>query len=185
MKKANENFNFILHKKYNIELLKSHVLSYTDREWLLDTTRQKDTIHHTKTQSYKISFFDFTTDFSNYTLEMNDGVDKELVEMIMPILNDMAKVYNGKAGRILLTRLSNENDITPHTDLNEYFNLTRRFHLPIITNEMVDFYVGDEMINMKEGECWEINNKRMHKVINNGSEARVHLLFDVIPGNLI
>jgi hypothetical protein len=184
-RKEDENFNFILHKKYNINKIKLHVSKYTDHEWLLNQTRQNETVHHTKTQSYFISYFELIDDFSNYVPRINEDVDPILIEMIMPIIKDMENIYNGKFGRIFLIKLPQESDITPHFDDDEYFNLTRRFHLPIITNEMVDFYVNDEVKNMKEGECWEINNRKIHKVINRSSDERVHLLFDIIPGNIL
>lgn len=185
MKKSDENFNFILHKKYDIDKIKLHINKYSDSEWLLDPLRQNETIHHTKTQTYFISYFELIDDFSGYVPKINENVDSVLVEMIMPIIKDMENLYNGKFGRILLIKLPQESDITPHFDRDEYFNLTRRFHVPIISNNLVKFSVGDETINMKEGECWEINNKRMHKVINNGTDERVHLLFDIIPGEVL
>jgi hypothetical protein len=66
MRKEDESFNFILHKKYNIDKIKSHIDKYSDYEWLLNKTRQNETIHHTKTQSYFISYFELIDDFSNY-----------------------------------------------------------------------------------------------------------------------
>ena len=185
MKKENENFNFILHKKYDINKIKSHINKYSDFEWLMNQTRQDETIHHTKTQTYFISWFELIDDFSVYVPKINENADPVLVEMIMPIIKDMENLYDGKFGRILLIKLPQESDITPHFDRDEYFNLTRRFHVPIISNNLVEFSVGDEIINMKEGECWEINNKRVHKVMNNGTDDRVHLLFDIIPGEFL
>jgi hypothetical protein len=104
----------------------------------VNQTRQNETVHHTKTQSYFISYFELIDDFSNYVPRINEDVDPILIEMIMPIIKDMENIYNGKFGRIFLIKLPQESDITPHFDDDEYFNLTRRFHLPIITNEMVD-----------------------------------------------
>lgn len=46
---------------------------------------------------------------------------------------------------------------------------------------MYFFGVGDEKINMKSGECWEINNSRTHFVDNNSETDRVHLLIDIMP----
>ena len=55
----------------------------------------------------------------------------------------------------------------------------------IITNDLIDFYVNKERKVMKEGECWEINNKKIHAVENNSNEDRVHLLFDIIPNKFL
>jgi aspartyl/asparaginyl beta-hydroxylase (cupin superfamily) len=55
--------------------------------------------------------------------------------------------------------------------------------LPIITNDEVWFTVGSESINMRPGELYEVNNRRVHSVENKGAEDRVHLILDfVLPG---
>ena len=85
--------------------------------------------------------------------------------------------------RANLVRLQSAGAITEHTDNNFSLVHSHRVHLPIITNAEVGFSVGNETINMKEGELWEINNRRLHTVNNAGSEDRVHLILDyVIPG---
>ena len=182
--KENENFSYILHNTYNISEIKNHILSYGDEEWFLDTKRQEVAVHHKKTQTYKISFFELTldNDFSNYKPEFCDYVDQKLIDLISPIIKDMENIYDGVFGRILLTKLPAGEKITPHIDiLYKYFDIARRFHVPIISNKDVFFSVDGEVKNMKEGECWEINNKKMHRVFNNSLEDRVHLLFDIIP----
>jgi len=41
--------------------------------------------------------------------------------------------------------------------------------------------VGEEKINLKKGEMWEINNsKKIHSVANNSKSNRVHLIIDWI-----
>jgi hypothetical protein len=53
-----------------------------------------------------------------------------------------------------------------------------RFHIPIITNTKVDFFLDDERIVMKEGECWYLNLSLKHKVNNFGATNRIHLVLD-------
>ena len=85
--------------------------------------------------------------------------------------------------RANLVRLQSGGTITEHTDNNFSLVHSHRVHLPIITNAEVGFMVGNKSINMKEGELWEINNRRLHSVNNAGPEDRVHLILDyVIPG---
>ena len=39
--------------------------------------------------------------------------------------------------------------------------------------------VGDEIIQMKQGEIWEIDNaNKVHSVNNDGNTDRIHLLID-------
>jgi hypothetical protein len=85
--------------------------------------------------------------------------------------------------RANLVGLKPGGEITEHTDNNFSLVHSHRLHLPIITNEEVEFTVGDETINMKEGELYEINNRHLHSVRNAASTNRVHLIMDyVIPG---
>lgn len=181
MNKEKEEFSFHLHKIYDVSDLKKYILTYSDEKWLADKSRQEQTKHHTKTQTCFISQFELIDDFSNYIPKINEEVDQHLVELIMPIINDMQNIYNGKFGRILLIKLPSGESITPHIDKDNYFNIARRFHVPVVTSAMVEFYVDNDKINMKEGECWEINNKKIHSVSNCGLIDRIHLLFDIIP----
>jgi aspartyl/asparaginyl beta-hydroxylase (cupin superfamily) len=43
------------------------------------------------------------------------------------------------------------------------------------------FGVGDEEINMAVGDCWEINNSKIHYVNNYSEVDRIHLLVDILP----
>ena len=38
---------------------------------------------------------------------------------------------------------------------------------------------------MATGECWEINNTRLHSVENNSDIDRVHLLIDIMPNKYL
>lgn len=85
--------------------------------------------------------------------------------------------------RASLVRLTAGGAIAPHQDMNFSLAHSHRVHLPVVTNENVWFSVGEETRNLWEGEIWEINNRRLHSVRNEGGEARVHLILDfVLPG---
>jgi Aspartyl/Asparaginyl beta-hydroxylase len=53
-----------------------------------------------------------------------------------------------------------------------------RFHIPIQTNTQVSFFVEDELIPLKEGECWYLNLSLKHSVSNKGNCDRIHLVID-------
>jgi len=85
--------------------------------------------------------------------------------------------------RASLVRLKAGCSIAEHQDKNFSLTHSHRVHLPIITNDEVHFAVGKETINMREGQLFEINNRRLHAVHNDGAEDRIHLIFDfVLPG---
>jgi aspartyl/asparaginyl beta-hydroxylase (cupin superfamily) len=86
--------------------------------------------------------------------------------------------------RALLVKLSEESDIDPHSDSGDYLGLVRRHHIPIVTNDRVYFSVGGERKHLRAGECWEINNNRVHSVENRGGE-RIHLIIDIMPRDAV
>ncbi len=54
-----------------------------------------------------------------------------------------------------------------------------RLHLPVVSDDEVEFRLADEAVAMAPGECWYLDLSRHHEVDNRGSEARVHLVVDV------
>ena len=55
-----------------------------------------------------------------------------------------------------------------------------RIHVPVITNDKVDFFLDGEKYHLKEGECWYMNFNLPHAIYNNGSTARIHLVIDAV-----
>jgi hypothetical protein len=53
-----------------------------------------------------------------------------------------------------------------------------RLHIPIQTNEDVDFRLEGRRIVMRAGECWYLNLSRPHAVRNRGTTDRIHLVID-------
>lgn len=53
-----------------------------------------------------------------------------------------------------------------------------RIHIPIMTDERVEFFVGGERLTMNEGEAWCIDFSLPHRVTNGSDNDRVHLVID-------
>lgn len=60
-----------------------------------------------------------------------------------------------------------------------------RIHIPITTNPQLEFYLDNERIIVKPGECWYMNFNLPHRITNNGSTARVHLVLDIMVNDAI
>jgi aspartyl/asparaginyl beta-hydroxylase (cupin superfamily) len=79
----------------------------------------------------------------------------------------------------VFTKLYAGQSIAPHRDVGYVFHNNPRIHIPLITNPNCIFTVGEESINMKQGEMWEINNaNKIHSVHNKGTTDRIHLMMD-------
>jgi hypothetical protein len=53
-----------------------------------------------------------------------------------------------------------------------------RIHVPIQTNDTVEFYVSGERLLLEEGSAYYVNVNLPHRVNNRGASARIHLVID-------
>lgn len=95
------------------------------------------------------------------------SVKKFITNLNCPVMS--VRLLNLKAGSV----------IKAHRDIELCFEKGEaRIHLPVFTNSGVEFFIDEERIVMKEGDCWYINANRMHKVSNNSTFDRIHLIID-------
>lgn len=85
-------------------------------------------------------------------------------------------------GRSRLMRLSGQAEVTPHVDLDYYWRERMRVHVPITTTPSVRFQCGNAETHMAEGECWLFDTWRLHRVLNEGNDERIHLVADTVGG---
>lgn len=62
-------------------------------------------------------------------------------------------------------------------DLNFEEGLVR-FHIPVITNAEVEFYLDKERMVLLPGECWYMNLNLPHALHNKSNIDRIHLVID-------
>lgn len=55
-----------------------------------------------------------------------------------------------------------------------------RLHVPVTTNDDVDFRLDGMRVVMRPGECWYLNLTLPHSVANRGATDRVHLVIDAV-----
>jgi hypothetical protein len=183
-KKELNEFSFKFYKVFNVDNIRNEVEKLSD-EWSLDKFRQ-NAIYPERRNPH---LYTHTFTIQNHSIDWNfgDKVESEvkhagLLSVVGDIVKDLELMCGGPSGRVLLIKLSANKDVSEHTDKGDYLSTVRRFHIPIITNGLVSYTVNGEKINMKQGECWEINNLKPHSVLNDSSIDRVHLLIDIFPG---
>lgn len=178
--KQDEGFNFKFVKNYDVEDIENYIKDFS-AEWYYDTTRQEMYEHHKFTNSYFL--YEHSNEWVNGDPYKTKLVceDKRFMKLVSPIISDLEEIYNGRVGKALFINLVAGKKVEGHYDSGDYLGMARRTHIPIITNPDVDFIIEDETINMKTGECWEINNNRFHAVNNRSKNDRVHLLIDILP----
>ena len=182
-KKELEDFNFRFNKTYDVVHIKDALQKFSS-EWLINQNRQNVVYAgranpHAHTQTFIVQDHSLQWDFGTKI----DTIikDQNIFDLVSPIVKDLESIYGGTSGRVLLIKLESNKDVPEHTDKGDYLSTVKRFHIPIITNDSVYYTVNGEKINMKCGECWEINNLKPHSVLNDSSIDRVHLLIDIFP----
>lgn len=55
-----------------------------------------------------------------------------------------------------------------------------RLHIPITTDEQVEFVLNGQVVGMSPGETWYLNFNLPHRVENNSTKDRIHLVMDCI-----
>ncbi len=84
-----------------------------------------------------------------------------------------------KSARVL--RLAAGSVIREHNDADLLWQEGEaRLHIPLQTNDRVEFYVDGRRIVMQAGQCWYLNLSKLHRVQNLGMTERLHLVVDCV-----
>lgn len=80
-----------------------------------------------------------------------------------------------------LMKLTPGSVIKPHRDHELAAEQgSARIHIPIVTNDAVDFRLNGERIVMVPGSAWYLRLSDPHSVANEGTTDRVHLVIDCL-----
>jgi len=80
---------------------------------------------------------------------------------------------------VRLMRLAPGSIIKEHTDLDLSFeDGTVRIHIPVTTNDAVEFYINQSRVVLEAGSAWYLRLSDPHSVVNRGSTDRVHMVVD-------
>ncbi|HVI58129.1 MAG TPA: aspartyl/asparaginyl beta-hydroxylase domain-containing protein [Luteimonas sp.] len=100
-----------------------------------------------------------------------------------PYLMQVVASLGVTAGRSRLMRLSGHAEVTRHVDQGYYWAERVRVHVPIVTQPTVRFECGGATVNMAAGECWIFDTWRLHNVVNDAVQSRIHLVVDTVGGD--
>lgn len=180
----------------DVSALAEKVSSLSEEMWMENESRQKKFAVHTHTQTIRMIYDPDFRHRNPTRYPIMDAFEPLMSPLIRMIEDHYAKALEGKIipqefkpsyfVRTIMTRLDPQGEIEPHTDGGMSLKRCHRIHLPIITNEKCIFTTGETSLHMRAGEVWEINNRQMHCVKNNGDEPRVHMILDFVqPGEYI
>lgn len=182
--KEQVDFKFAYKKQYDTLNIKRKVIEL-EEEWKYDTTRQDTFNVHRHTNSYILNKVSIDWEKDTPLNQIYRNQNSDLWNLTEPIIKELEEDCDGEMGQVLYVNLPAGKVIDPHEDFGSYLFYICRYHIPIITNPDVGFIVDEEIKFMKEGECWEINNNKMHSVFNKGNSDRIHLLIDIMPNKFL
>lgn len=120
----------------------------------------------------------------------SDPSAKEFVDTIYlkqcPYFQEVLRAFDCEIGVVRLMKLAAGSRIKEHSDYDLcYEDGTVRFHIPVVTNPEIEFYLNKERVILNAGECWYLRLSEPHLVNNFSNEDRVHLVIDVTVNDWI
>lgn len=168
--------------EFDIEPLRKAILAQEDKAWHEDDYRQEQYDVHRETESI-VLVFTHGENWPQSDVRKEPGWDR-LAEVAIPLMHEIiAKHYppGGTIIRAMAAKLLVGGKILPHSDKHPSFHAGHRIHVPITTNPRVRFMIDGRPYQFKVGQAYEINNQKLHSVMNKGKQDRITYIFDYVP----
>ena len=165
--------------EHDITQLKEKVLSISEDNWFKFEKRNESFIEHNSTHSICL-YSEAEEGDEVYSEKIKNEEFLKLFGDDLKALNEkyLNKYKSGRMSRILLARLDEFSKIPSHNDSGIHLNYCRRTHIPIVTNDDVEFYVNNKQYRFKENMVYEFDNTKKHAVYNNSDHKRIHMIVD-------
>ena len=118
----------------------------------------------------------------------NDKTEYKDTNFLKPgsYLSEVLSTFKAPLQAVRLLKLDAGAVIKEHKDAElSYEHASIRIHIPIATNDEVEFYLDKERMNLGEGECWYMNFNLPHYIINKSKEERIHLVIDALVNDWV
>lgn len=118
-----------------------------------------------------------------------DWLDTELMKK-SPYLTSVVDYFKAHTDVTLvrLLRLAPQATVREHTDPTLGLHIEKsviRLTIPVFTNDQVEFYLNNEIVPLKAGECWYLRLTDPHRINNNSDVERINLTIDMIPNEWV
>lgn len=168
--------------KVEMEPLAAAINAAGDDIWNEYVERQKSYEVHEQTRSIVLLFAE-VSNWPAYEVSRQPGWPR-YSELALPVMNQiLAKWYppGGTIIRAMAAKLMAGGRIVPHRDAHPSFAAGHRIHVPLATNSRVRFMIDGRVCPMEIGHAYEINNQKVHSVMNKGDTDRINFIFDYVP----
>ena len=165
--------------------LAAAILAQDDAAWNENVQRQKDYEVHEQTRSIVLLFAE-VSDWPAIEVSKQPGWAR-LAETAVPLMHEIIRQWYPPGGtiiRAMAAKLMAGGRILPHRDSHPSFGAGHRIHVPIITNPRVRFMIDGRPFQLQVGQAYEINNQKVHSVMNKGAEDRINFIFDYVTADV-
>ena len=168
--------------KVDMEPLAEAILAQDEAAWNENVQRQTDYEVHEQTRSIVLLFAE-VSDWPAIEVSKQPGWDR-LAKVAVPVMHQIIRNWYPPGGtiiRAMAAKLLAGARIIPHRDSHASFAAGHRIHVPIITNPRVRFMIDGRPYQLQVGQAYEINNQKVHSVMNKGDADRINFIFDYLP----
>jgi hypothetical protein len=103
-----------------------------------------------------------------------------------PYYREVLATFKAPLRAVRLMRLTAGSVIKEHADHDLSFeDGSVRFHIPVVTNPDVEFYLNRERVVLEAGSCWYLRLADPHSVVNGGGTDRVHMVIDAVVNDWV
>ena len=165
-----------------MEPLAAAILAQDEAAWNENVQRQNDYEVHEQTRSIVLLFAE-VVDWPALEVGKQPGWDR-LAGTAVPLMHEIIRQWYPPGGtiiRAMAARLLAGGRILPHRDSHPSFAAGHRIHVPIVANPRVRFMVDGRPYQFEVGQAYEINNQKVHSVMNKGDADRINFIFDYVP----
>lgn len=121
-----------------------------------------------------------TSDGDPQKLRRGDTYSKTPVLKYAPYIENIIDNLPSRKQRVRLMRLEKQTKVFWHFDAGENMDgAVARLHIPVVTNEKVEFQISHQDVKWNGGEFWYGDFSFPHRLRNGGEEDRVHLVIDL------
>ena len=96
-----------------------------------------------------------------------------------PAMMSVVQTFDFPKKSVRLLRLRPGSKVREHRDADlGLADGEIRIHVPILTNDRVEFIVANRRLMLRPGEAWYIDFSQAHRIDNEGDTDRIHLVID-------
>ncbi len=168
--------------KVEMQALGAAILAADEAAWNENVERQKSFEVHEQTRSIVLLFAE-VSNWPELQVSKQPGWDR-FAHLAVPLMHEIIRNWYPPGGtiiRAMAAKLMAGGRIVPHRDAHPSFAAGHRIHVPIRTNPRVRFMIDGQPVKLEPGHAYEINNQKVHSVMNKGDTDRIHFIFDYLP----